>query len=272
MTRALMGLFLLLAAAISFAQSSVAPAASPNAAPTFTKDVAPILQKNCQVCHRPGEPGPFSMLTYEETRPWAMAMKLDIQSHKMPPWFADPRYGKFSNAMSLSPAEIETLSKWADAGAPKGDHKDMPAPVEWVEGWGIGKPDGVYELPVPFDVPASGVIGYQHVIVPTGFTEDRWIQAAEVRPTERTIVHHIIAFVREPGSHWFREQKPGVFFAAPQVKTKEQPDTSALPSDFLVGYAPGQPPEILRPGQAKLIKAGSDIIFQVHYFPYAPPS
>src|SRR5258708_29060581 len=117
MTRALMCLFYLLSAANSFAQTSVATAPSPNAAPTFTKNVAPILQKNCQVCHRPGEPGPFSMLTYEETRPWAMAMKLDIQSHKMPPWFADPRYGKFTNDMSLSPPEIATLSKLAHASA-----------------------------------------------------------------------------------------------------------------------------------------------------------
>jgi hypothetical protein len=264
--RFLFVLALLLSAARSFGQSTSSPA--PAGAPTFTRDVAPILQRNCQVCHRPGEAGPFPMLTYEETRPWATAMKVDVQSGKMPPWFADRRYGKFSNAMSLSPSEIETLANWADAGAPKGDAKDMPAQVAWVEGWGIGKPDRVYELPVPFNVPASGVVDYQHVIVPTGFTEDRWIQAAEVRPTDRTVVHHIIAFVREPGSHWFRGQKPGVFFTAPQVKTKEQPDTSALPSDFLVGYAPGQPPEILRSGQAKLIKAGSDIIFQVHYTPH----
>src|SRR4030095_1049186 len=186
----------------------------------------------------------------------------------MPPWFADHRYGKFSNAMSLSPAEIETLSKWADAGAPKGDPADMPAPVNWGEGRGIGSPAKFYELPQPFEVPASGVVDYQHVIVPTGFSEDQWIQAAEVRPTDRTVCHHIIAFVREPNSKWFRGQKPGVFFTAPQVKSKEQPDTSALPSDFLVGYAPRQPAEILRPAQAKLIKAGSDIIFQVHYTPH----
>ena len=130
--------------------------------------------------------------------------------------------------MSLGPSEIETLANWSDAGAPKGDAKDMPAQVAWVEGWGIGKPDRVYELPVPFDVPASGVVDYQHVIVPTGFTEDRWIQAAEVRPTDRTVVHHIIAFVREPGSHWFRGQKPGVFFTAPQVKTKAPPEERVL--------------------------------------------
>jgi len=197
-----------------------------------------------------------------------MAMKVAVQNGKMPPWFADPHYGKFSNSIGMSAAEIETLAKWADAGAPKGDPKDIPPPVDWVEGWGVGKPDKIYELPQAYDVPASGVIDYQHVIVPTGFTEDMWVQAAEVRPTARMVVHHIIAFVREPGSNWFRGQKPGVFFTAPQVKTKEEPDTSALPSDFLVGYAPGQPPEILRPGQAKLIKAGSDIIFQVHYTPH----
>src|SRR5258708_32016336 len=98
----------------------------------------------------------------------------------------------------------------------------------------------------------------------TGFNEDGGIERAAVRRRARSVVHHIIAFVREPGSSWCRGRKPGVFFVAPQVKAKEEPDTSALPSDFLVGYAPGQPPEILQPGQAKLIKAGSDIIFQVH--------
>ncbi|HET9804360.1 MAG TPA: cytochrome c [Candidatus Acidoferrum sp.] len=245
-----------------------APTAADASAPTYAEDIAPILQKKCQVCHRPGEAGPFPLMTYEQARPWAMAMKIAVQARKMPPWFADPQYGKFSNANGLDADEIELLAKWADAGAPKGDPKDMPPPMDWVEGWGIGKPDKIYELPQPFDVPASGVVDYQHVIVPTGFKEDTWVQAAEVRPTDRMVVHHIIAFVREPDSKWFRGQKQGVFFTAPQVKTKEEPDTSALPSDFLVGYAPGQPPEILRPGQAKLIKAGSDIIFQVHYTPH----
>jgi hypothetical protein len=240
--------------------------------PTFTKDVAPILQAHCQTCHRPGEAGPFSMLTYEETRPWAAAMKEAVKTGKMPPWFADPHYGKFSNANILKQADVDTIVAWANAKAPKGDAKDMPPPVKWVEGWQIGKPDLVLQLPISFDIPASGVIDYQHIIVPTHFTHDMWIQAAEVRPTDRAVVHHIIAFVREPKSNWFRGEKPGQFFIAPQVKTKEEPDTSALPSDFLVGYAPGQPAEILRPGQAKLIKAGSDIVFQVHYTPNGKPT
>jgi hypothetical protein len=240
-------------------------------APTFTKDVAPILEKNCQVCHRPGEAGPFSMLTYEQTRPWAAAIRQAVKTRKMPPWFADSRYGKFSNATALTPSEIDTIAAWVEAGAPKGDPKDMPPPVNFLEGWQIGKPDLVFELPKPFEVPAKGVVDYQHVIVPTGFTKDTWVQAAEVRPTDRAVVHHIIAFIREPESNWFKGQKAGEFFIAPQIKTKEEPDTSALPSDFLVGYAPGQPAEILRPGQAKLIKAGSDIVFQVHYTPNGKP-
>ena len=247
--------------------SAAALAAQTSDVPTFTKDVAPILENHCQICHRPGEAGPFSMLTYEQTRPWAASMKEAVQTKKMPPWFADPHYGAFSNANSLTPAEIDTLARWADAKAPKGDPKDMPPPANFVEGWQIGKPDLVFQLPIPYDIPATGVVDYQHIIVPTGFTKDTWVQAAEVRPTDRAVVHHIIAFVREPNSKWFKGEKPGVFFIAPQVKTTDEPDTSALPSDFLVGYAPGQPAEILQPGQAKLIKAGSDIIFQVHYTP-----
>ncbi len=164
--------------------------------------------------------------------------------------------------MPLAQGEIDTIAEWVEGGAPKGDPKDMPPPAKFFEGWQIGKPDLVFELPKPYEVPTSGVIDYQHVIVPTGFTQDTWVQAAEVRPTDRAVVHHIIAFIREPKSNWFKGQKAGEFFIAPQVKTEEEPDTSALPSDFLVGYAPGQPAEILQPGQAKLIKAVSTLFFR----------
>jgi hypothetical protein len=144
------------------------------------------------------------------------------------------------------------------------DPKDMPPPVKFEEGWGIPKPDVVFQLPKEFSVPDSGMMEYQYAIVPTGFTEDKWVQMMEVRPTNRAVVHHIIAYLREQGSNYFKDQKPGVFFEAPP-KMDEKTDTSALPSDFLVGYAPGQTAEILSPGQAKLIKAGTDIVFEVHF-------
>src|SRR5258706_9823730 len=244
-----------------------------NPPPTFTKDVAPILQKHCETCHRPGEAAPFSMLTYEEARPWAPMIKMAVTKKIMPPWFADPRYGHFANERSLSADEIRTLVAWVNGGAQKGAAEDMPAPVkDFVQGWGISAPDVVFQLPKPFSVPAAGVIDYQYVIVPTGFNEDKWVQLLEVRPTDRAVVHHIIAYLREPGSNYFKDQKPEVFFIAPPPRVEEKTDTSALPSDFLVGYAPAQPAEILHSGEGKLIKASSDIVFEVHYTPNGKPT
>jgi hypothetical protein len=241
---------------------------NPDPAPvTFTKDVAPILQKHCQTCHRPGEAAPFPLLTYEQARPWAASMKRVVKEKAMPPWFADPAVGHFANDRSLTAKEISTILAWANAGAPQGDPAEMPAPATFVDGWGIPKPDLIFELPHAFSVPASGMVEYQYVILPTGFTEDKWVQAAEARPTDRSVVHHIIAYVREPGSNYFKGQKTGVFFEAPPPQQDDKNDTSSLPSDFLVGYAPGQNAEILQPGQAKLIKAGSDIVLEVHYTP-----
>ncbi len=127
----------------------------------FTKDVAPVLEKNCQGCHRPGEAAPFPLLTYEQARPWAKAMKEAVLLKKMPPWFADPHYGKFSNDRSLSQKEVDTLAAWADAGAPQGDPKDMPPPLDFVEGWAIPKPDVIIEFPRAFQIPATGTIEYQ---------------------------------------------------------------------------------------------------------------
>ena len=169
-------------------------------AQTFTKDVAPILQRNCQMCHRPGEAAPFSMLTYEQTRPWAKAMLAAVVQKKMPPWYADQKVGKFANDRTLSQSDIDTLVGWVNAGAPLGNPQDMPAPREFVEGWTISKPDVVFQLPKPFPVPATGIMEYQYVIVPTGFTKDTWVEQVQAAPTNYSIVHHIVAYVRAPGS------------------------------------------------------------------------
>ena len=252
-----------LTAAILVVSASGAATVPPQV--TFTRDVAPILEKNCQGCHRPGEAAPFSLLTYQQARPWAKAMKEAVRLKKMPPWFADPHYGKFSNDRSLAPKDVDIIAAWADAGAPEGDPKDLPAPLSFVEGWSIPKPDVVFQPPQAFEIPASGTIEYQKIIVPSGFTEDKWVQFAEARPGDRARIHHMILYVREPGSHWLKDAKPGVFFIAPKPAADENVDTAALPSDFLVGYAPGQPPEIMPPGQAKLIKAGSDLVLEIHY-------
>src|ERR1700687_6158010 len=149
---------------------------------TFTKDVAPIVQQNCQSCHRPGEGTPFSLLTYEEARPWAKAMKRMVQQREMPPWFEDGHTEKFANNRSLTQAQIDTIVAWVNAGAPKGDPKDLPPPRQFVQGWSIPKPDVIFQLPKPFSIPDSGILEYQYVILPTGFTQDRWGHVVEAAP------------------------------------------------------------------------------------------
>ena len=125
-----------------------------------------------------------------------------------------------------------------DAGAPKGDPKDLPPPKQFVEGWSIPKPDVIFKLPKPFSVPDSGVLEYQYVILPTGFTEDKWVQFVEAAPSDRSVVHHIVAYVRRPGSNYFKDQPRNVFFEAPPSKTNASADPDDVPSDWLVGYAP----------------------------------
>lgn len=226
---------------------------------TFHRDVLPVLQKNCQGCHRAGEAAPMSFGSYQETRPWAKAIKESVLGRRMPPWYADPHVGKFLNARVLTAADRETLVRWADTGAVAGDEKEAPPRVQWAEGWSIGQPDIVIEMPEAYAVPASGTVEYTYFIVPTGFQEDTWVQAAEARPGQRPVVHHIIAFVREPGSKWMRDYPVGKGFV-PNKKGNGEGG-----GEFLTGFAPGAVPEILSEGQAKLIKAGSDIVFQMHY-------
>jgi hypothetical protein len=234
------------------------------AAVTFHKDVLPVLQKNCQGCHRAGEAAPMSLVTYQESRPWARAIKEAVLTKRMPPWFADPAHGKWTNDRSLSQADRDILVAWADTGAREGDAKDAPPPRQFVAGWNIGQPDAEFEMPADYEVPAQGTIEYTYYVVPTNFTEDKWVQKAEIRPGNRAVVHHVIAFIRKPGSKWLREAKAGEPFV-PRKKKEGGRDEGEGSGEFLVGFAPGTVPEALEPGEGKLIPAGSDIVFQMHY-------
>ncbi len=235
-----------------------------NKSVTFNKDVLPILQRNCQGCHRPGEIGPMALLTYDGTRPWARAIKAAVMSKKMPPWFADPKYGHWANDRSLSEKDIATLAAWADSGAPEGDAKDKPAPVQWTDGWNIPKPDLVIEMPVDYEVPAKGTVEYTYIIVPTGFTEDRWVQFMEVRPGNRSVVHHANVYIRHKGSPWLRQYPVGVPFV-PEEQKLSSTAGAGLDDDNVAGFTPGKQTVTLGSGEAKLIPAGSDIVFQLHY-------
>ena len=229
---------------------------------TFHKDVEPILQQHCQECHRSGEIAPFTLMSYTDARPWAKAIKEDILTKKMPPWFADPQYGHFSNDRSLSQKEIDTLVAWVDGGAKEGDPKDAPKPRSFVDGWNIPQPDAVLSMSEPFHVPANGDVPYQYVVLPTQFTEDKWVQMAEARPSDRSVVHHVVIFIRSPESKWLREAKPGVSFVPPPGNFN---NISGGGNEVLMIYTPGKVPEMWRPGLGKMIKAGSDLVLQMHY-------
>ena len=274
---------------LSFGVAALAVPAT--AAPaTYYKDVLPVLQKNCQSCHRPGEAAPMSFLNFETTRPWAKAIKSAVASKKMPPWFADPHVGKFSNDRTLSAAEIETLTSWVDGGAQAGNPADAPAPLHFVEGWRINKPDVVFKMPAAYNVPQSGTVDYQYVIIPTGFTEDKYVAMAEARPSDPSVVHHIIAFIREPGNNWLKGARKGVAFSESEMRAEMEARAKANPQpdggrrrgggaeggsfggDMLAGYAPGTLPNIMKTGQAKLVPAGSDIVLQIHYTATGKPA
>ena len=251
------------------------------ATPTFHKDIAPILQKNCESCHRPGQIGPMSLVGYQNARPWAKAIKNAVASRKMPPWFADPNVGHFANDRSLKPAEIEAISQWADAGAPEGNPKDAPVAMKWpADGWQI-QPDVVVDGQ-DFKVPAStkaNVIEWTYFTVPSGLKEDTWVTSMEIRPSAIDVTHHICVYFKPhtPDTEYYKL----VWADKPRdekglVGTKDAGTHGrGLPDDLLKGatgpegcYVPGQFAQDYRQFQAaKLIKAGTDIIFQLHYTP-----
>src|SRR5215831_18042629 len=231
-----------------------------NGAVTFNKQVLPILQKNCQTCHRPGEIAPMSFLTYADTRPWAKAMKEAVVKRQMPPWFADPAYGHFANDRRLSDADIKTISAWADAGAPEGDAKDRPAPITFQDGWNI-KPDMIIEMPKDYNIPATGTVNYQNVLVKVNFPEDVWIIAAEMRPGNPKVLHHGRVLVRPPGSEFMKDAVPGEPYETTSVGLtgRESPET-------LGKFNPGLGAQDFNLFEsAKFVAKGSDLVFNLHY-------
>jgi hypothetical protein len=259
---------LLLAVSIYLAPQS--NAASTPETVTYAKDVAPIIQKNCMVCHRPGEVAPMSFMNYKEVRPWARSIREKVVSREMPPWFADPQHGEFSNDCRLTQKDIDIISSWVDGGAKEGNAKDLPPNPKFTDGWQIGKPDVVLTMTEDFHIPVEGVVPYKYFAVPTNFSEDKYVQFAEIRSGDRAHVHHVIVSVRYPGQGELPpagELTPERLAAArPQGGNASTQARAVEDSDGrLVGWAPGEAPQIMRPGQAKLIKRGSVLIFQVHY-------
>ena len=219
---------------------------------TYCNQIARIFQQRCVSCHRKGEIAPFELADYDEVVGWAEMIEEVVRDQRMPPWTASPEHGKFKNDATLSAEEKQLIYDWVKNGAPKGDQKDLPEPVEFVEGWRIGEPDVVIEMSKrPFKVPATGEVPYQYFVVDPGFKEDKWVKAAECRPGNRAVVHHILVAI--PGDR------------------KRARAHGELNSQWLTAAAPGAEPLMLPDGYAKLIPAGSKLLFQMHYTPTGTP-
>lgn len=297
MSRFLVGVLLIAMTALAAERPSPAVPSDPGQV-TFNKDVLPILQKNCQTCHRPGEIAPMSFLTYDSTRPWAKAIKTAVVTRKMPPWFADPHVGEFRNAPKLSTEDIATLTAWADNGAREGNPSDKPAPREWADGWRTN-PDVIVSMKEPYFVPAKGDGEIKQFIVPNPFKEDTWVSSIEIRPGDPSVVHHVILQVQDTAPKSFiitKDAVPniealrdglqvvagnvnsGVFTGNLQQGQGSYSDVLARLEERRTGlgafmtmeavYAPGTSPlDFQFHDSAKLIRAGQPLRIEVHYTP-----
>jgi hypothetical protein len=221
---------------------------------TFHRDVAPVLQRRCVECHRPGEIGPFSLLGYDKAKANAKTMLREVKARRMPPWHAAPEHGSWKNDRRVPDAEIALIERWVQGGAPEGDRKDAPPPPKFPEGWTLGTPDAVYRLNKPEKIPAEGAVPYRTQIVPTGLKEDRWVKAIEVRPTARAAVHHVLVFV-----------------VYPLQRLKEQPPIDGVAHGYFGIMVPGESPMVFPEGAGKYVPAGASLAFQMHYTPNGRP-
>jgi hypothetical protein len=239
-----------------------ANAAEAEGTPTFAKDVAPILYDNCVACHRPNHLAPMSLVSYDDARPWARAVKSKVVAREMPPWGADTSVRAYKNDTSLSQDDIDTIAAWVDAGAPRGNDADLPEVPEFTEGWSIGEPDLVFTMLEPFEVPADGTVPYSYVTVPTNLKQDTWISAYEFVPGDRRVLHHVIAQVMQD------DGKP----ATGEVLLHRDGDRTRAEGATVGGYVPNRLGTVYPEGVATRLPAGADIEAQMHYTTIGEPA
>jgi len=252
--------------ALSFAAVAIsALGADANGTPTYARDVARIVQKNCEGCHRPGQIGPFSLTNYQEVSAFAPEIKKAVQERRMPPWHAVPGHGDFKNERRLSDSDVQTLARWIDAGAPQGNRKDLPPPVKHNDDWALGNPDAVIAPGVSFEIEASGVDEYRCFVIPTTYEENRTIQAIEVRPGNRKVVHHVLVYSDTSG------RARQLDAADPRPGYSCFGGLGFQPQSGLGGWAPGAVPGRLPDDVGRFLPKGADVVMQVHYHKNGKP-
>lgn len=269
----------------AFAGANFAASIPDPKAPVFSKDIAPILYQHCANCHHEGTVAPFSVINYKDLRPWVKSIREKVVTRQMPPWGADPKYGHFSNDPHLTEQEIDRVAKWVAAGAPEGNPKDLPPAPVAAKGWRIGMPDMVLAMAEPFAVPATEELDMQYFIMDPHFTEDKWIQAAEIQEGNGRVVHHATLFIMDPNENHYRDrdkQFPGI---VDMPKWQFKPPRPYKPTEVerrlgvaevrthepFTSIGHGEPPTGWGQGNAKLIKAGSKLVLQIHYHPTGKP-
>ena len=245
---------------MKFTAALLVTAAAAIAAPTYNKDIAPILYQNCAGCHRPGEVAPFSLLTYQDASKRAALIAGVTKARVMPPWKAVPGYGDFKDARNLTDQQLDLLQQWAKAGAPEGDPKERPAPPTFTNGWQIGEPDRVVGLTAKFSVPADGPDQLRCFVIPMNLDQDLYVGATEFRPDNRRVVHHALVFTDPLGQA--RKLAAGSpdggypCFGGPGFR-----------AGLMGGWAPGAAPNRPEPGYAAVLRKGTDLVLQIHYHP-----
>ena len=285
-------IFAVVVAAASVGAQAPAKSGAQATVPTFSKDVAPIFYKKCTSCHRAGEIGPMALVTYQDARPWAKSIATKVAAGVMPPWHGESASSAFVNDRRLSDRDKATIVAWANGGAPEGNSADLPPAPTFADGWQVGQPDAVFTMQEDYPVPASGTLEYKYFEVPTNFTEDKWVKAFEVRPGDRSVVHHIIVFGRPPArpappasetttaanaTQAPRPQPPFTFAPgmqeprdeavqeAKRAPNNDRPAPRAGSGPFVADFAPGQSVRVYAEDTALRIPAGTTLVFQIHY-------
>jgi hypothetical protein len=250
------------------ARAGRAQGGAASAPPTFSRDVAPILHAQCTTCHRPGEAAPMSLLTYGEARPWAAAIGRRVAEGSMPPWHGDAPLGTFENERRLTPVQQDVIARWVAAGAPQGDPAETPPSPNRVDGWHIGTPDAVFEMDEAYTVPANGTIEYEYFYIPTDFAVEKWLQAIEVRPGNRAVVHHVLVYYTAQDSPQPAVLRPNREHSRipPRVRTASRaPRRLPGTRQLIATYAPGTSPQVFRPGTALRMPPRGVLELQMHY-------
>jgi mono/diheme cytochrome c family protein len=239
-------------------------ASNTNSQITFNKDIAAILFQHCAACHRPGESGPFPLLSYKDAKSHARQIAAVTQNRFMPPWLPDPGEFKFADELRLSDAQIDTIAHWVEQGAVEGAPSDLPPAPKFAEGWQMGTPDLVIKAEKPYQLPASGTDQYWNFIFRTPVDRTRWLKAIEIRPGDKRVVHHANVLVDRMQSARAQESSPGAGFGGMEIKIESE---AFDPDSHFLFWKPGTAPYTEPDGMALRLDAGTDLVLNIHLQP-----